>query len=342
MRIGVNFTPKEKHFDQDNFTERWIEYCRIHKVSYKLVNAYDNDIINQLEDCSAFMWNHNQGKYQDLLFAKQLLFALEQKGIKVFPDFKTGWHFDDKVGQKYLLEALDVPFVSSYVFYTKDEALKWIKTVQFPKVFKLRGGAGSSNVKLIKSKREAKHIIQKAFNRGFKPFDSRRYFKEKLRLFKEGKDNKGLLKGIYGILFSRKMQRLRPVQNGYVYFQDFIPNNKYDIRVVIVNNKAFAIKRLVRKNDFRASGSGNIIYDKSQIDERCVSLSFRINESLSAQSIAFDYIFDSNNNPLIVEISYGFKAKVYDDCEGYWDEYLKWYPGKFDFCGWMVEMMTDK
>ncbi len=74
---------------------------------------------------------------RDILFAKQLLFSLEQSGIIVFPDFNTGWHFDDKVGQKYLLETIDAPLVPSYVFYSKKEALEWDEQTNFPKVFKL-------------------------------------------------------------------------------------------------------------------------------------------------------------------------------------------------------------
>ena len=41
------------------------------------------------------------------------------------------------------------------------------------------------------------------------------------------------------------------------------------VRVIVINDKAFAIKRMVRKNDFRASGSGIIEYDKENLtDER--------------------------------------------------------------------------
>ena len=96
-----------------------------------------------MDDCDALMWHHFQTNPKAILFAKQLLFALEQSGKKVFPDFRTGWHFDDKLGQKYLLEAIDAPLVPSYVFYDKKEALEWVQKTDFPKVFKLRGGAGS-------------------------------------------------------------------------------------------------------------------------------------------------------------------------------------------------------
>lgn len=172
MKIAIHHKPH-------SFSERWIEYCKEKGIPYKIVNAYDSDIVKQVEDCDAFMWHHHHADYRDALFAKQLLYSLETGGKKVFPDFHTGWHFDDKVGQKYLLEAIGAPLVPSYVFYTKQEALDWVDKTSFPKVFKLRGGAGAANVRLVHSKSEAKKLIRKAFGRGFTQFDGWGYFKEK-------------------------------------------------------------------------------------------------------------------------------------------------------------------
>jgi hypothetical protein len=107
-----------------------------------------------------------------------------------------------------------------------------------------------------------------------------------------------------------------------------------------VDSKAFALKRMCREGDFRASGGGRIIYDKNQIDERCVKIALETNKKLKMQSVAYDFVFDENNNPLIVEISYGYAAHAYDICEGYWDENMIWHEGQnFDFCGWMVEQI---
>lgn len=324
---------------EGSFSERWIAYCEKNNISYKIVNAYESDIIKQVVDCTAFMWHHySDSDYKDALFAKQLLFSLEKRGMKVFPDFNTTWHFDDKVGQKYLLESIDAPFVKSYVFYTKKNALNWIETTSFPKVFKLRSGAGSMNVRLVRNKVHAKRLVQKAFGSGFSQLNRIQYFKDHLRRWREGKDKLGLLKGITRLVISSEYSRMISKEKGYVYFQEFIPNNSFDIRVVVIGDKAFALKRMTRKGDFRASGGGNFIYDKNQIDERCVKIGFSVNEHIKSQSVAYDFIFDSNNNPLIVEISYGFAMKAYDECEGYWDKELNWYEGeKFDFCGWMVE-----
>jgi glutathione synthase/RimK-type ligase-like ATP-grasp enzyme len=327
------------HHDKDSFSDRWIEYCRKNHIEYKIVNCYDSDIVVQLNDCDCLMWHHHQGKYKDVLFAKQLLYSLEISGKKVFPDFNTCWHFDDKVGQKYLLESISAPFAPAYVFYTKHEASDWIQKTSFPKVFKLRGGAGSSNVKLVRTKRDARKLIKKAFGKGFPQFNSLNNLNEKIRVYKEGRGTLfSLLKGFGRLLISTEYSRIRGREKGYVFFQDFMPNNPFDIRIVVVGNKAFGLKRMVRKNDFRASGSGNIIYNKEEIDERCVKIAFDVKEKLKIQSIAYDFVFDENNEPLIVEISYGYIAHAYDKCEGYWDKNINWHAGtNFDFCGWMIE-----
>ena len=321
------------------FAERWIAYCEKNNIAYKLVNAYDSDIVSQVKDCNAFMWHFYHKSYKDQLFAKQLLFSLQTAGIRVFPNFNTAWHFDDKVGQKYLLEAVGAPLVPSYAFYTKHEALQWINKTDFPKVFKLRGGAGAENVKLVHSKTEARKLVKKAFGQGFKQYNATSSIKERWRKYRLGKSGfKDVLKGIIRLIFPPDYARMISPEKGYVYFQNFIPNNNSDIRVVVVGDKAFALKRLTRKGDFRASGSGNTIYRKEEIDERCVKIAFEVNEKLKAQSIAYDFVFDKENNPLIVEISFGYSAPAYDHCEGYWTVDMQWHAGEnFDFCGWMVE-----
>ena len=86
-----------------SFSDRWIEYCKTSNIDYKIVNCYKNDIIGQVSDCDAFMWHFHHTDPKDSLFAKQLIYALSNSGKIVFPDFNTMWHFDDKVGQKYLI-----------------------------------------------------------------------------------------------------------------------------------------------------------------------------------------------------------------------------------------------
>lgn len=331
------------HHRAGSFSARWIEYCKKKSIEYKLVNAFDSDIINQIKDCDIFMWHHHHGRFEDVLAATKILFSLEQAGIRVFPDFNTGWHFDDKVAQKYLLEAIDAPLVPSYVFYNKKDAKTWAKKTTYPKVFKLKGGAGASNVKLVKTQTEAFRLINQAFDKGFTQFDRLNNFKERYNKYKSGRDTLlGVAKGVGRLAMLPSFAKQQPKEKGYIYFQEFLPGNDCDIRVIVIGEKAFAIKRIVRENDFRASGSGNIIHLKSEIDLRCIEIAFDTSLTLKSQCLAYDFIFDLDDNPLIVEISYGFSVEVYIDCPGYWDSSLKWHEGDFNPYEWMVNQVKEQ
>lgn len=263
--------------------------------------------------------------------------------MRVFPNFKSNWHFDDKVGQKYLLEAVNAPLVKSYVFYNKKEALEWAKNANFPKVFKLKGGAGSTNVKLVFNVNQCGRLIKKSFGKGFPTVNKIQNLKERVRLYRNGKTNiAGLIRAVGKLFFTPEYQKHFANESGYVYFQDFIPNNFFDIRVIVVGDKAFGLKRFVREGDFRASGSGYISYDKKEIDLRCVEIAFKTNDKLKSQSIAYDFVFDEENNPLIVEISYGFAMVAYDKCEGYWDNNLEWHKESFKPQYWMIENLITE
>lgn len=325
------------HHNLHSFSERWINYCEKEKIEYKVVDAFDSNIMEQLKGYDVFMWHHHHAQYKDVLTAKRILFALEHSGIKVFPDFKTAWHFDDKVAQKYLLEAIDAPLVPSYVFYDKKQALAWAKNTAYPKVFKLKGGAGATNVKLVRSYAQAVKLINKAFGHGFAQFDRLNNFKERFNKFKNGKDTFiGVVKGFARLFFIPEFAKQQSAEKGYIYFQEFIPNNDSDTRVIVIQDKAFAIKRMVRENDFRASGSGNIVYDENEINKNCIKLAFEVSNKIEASCIAFDFVI-YNGKPLIVEVSYGFSSSAYDYCPGYWDEDLIWYESIFNPQEWMIE-----
>lgn len=330
------------HDSTSGFHPRWIAYCKECNIPFKRVNCYANDLINQLEGCKGLMWHFSQNNPKDIVIAKQILFALEHTGFKVFPDFRTAWHFDDKVGQKYLLERVEAPIVPSYVFYDLSSALQWVEKTSFPKVFKLRGGAGSANVRLVHTCEQAKKLVRRAFGRGFANYDAWGSLKERCYKYRSGKSTlKEPLKGIFRLFKPPNFTKSLGREFGYVYFQDFIPNNDSDTRIIVINGKAFGLYRYVRKGDFRASGSGNFAYERDLFDKRCVKIAFDFAKKLDLKCVAFDFVFSERNKPLIVEISYGFIKEVYDPCPGYWDKKLQWHEGKFNHEGWMVEVLIQ-
>ena len=321
------------HHREGSFSDRWINYCEQHSISYKIVDCYATDIINQLSDCDGLIWHWNQNSYKAFLCARQITQSIEKKGIKIFPNTNTSWHYDDKVGQKYLLEAVEAPMVKSYIFYTKNEALKWLNSTTFPKVFKLRGGAGSVNVKLVKTYNSGRKLIRKAFSSGFSPINKLSMLSDRFWVLKRDKNYHafiGILKGLYRCLFPEDFIKFTSKQKGYVYFQEFIPDNTFDTRLVVIGNKCIAVRRYCRDNDFRASGSGLKGYERELFDEQMVKIAFETTKKIGAQSLAFDFII-KDSNPLIIELSYCYTmGSFYDDCQGYWDENLRWHKEKIN------------
>lgn len=319
MKIAIHPTP-------GSFSDEWLAYCREHRIDVKTVDCFAADIVEQVRDCDGLMWHWPHWDTKAAQFARQLTYALEQAGREVFPDSRTCWHYDDKVGQKYLLEAVGAPLVPSVVFYDKPSALAWIERAEFPKVFKLRRGAGSANVFLVPSKRRARRLVRRAFGRGFPAVSRTSLFKDRLWHLRRDKDPQalaGLGKGLARLAVPTEIERATPPDRGYVYFQDFIPGNAFDLRIVVIGGRAFGFKRLVRSGDFRASGSGLIAYAKEDIDPAAVALSFELSRKLGTQCLAFDYIF-KDGRPLLTEVSYAFLPDAFGPCPGYWDEALSW------------------
>ena len=72
-------------------------------------------------------------------------------------------------------------------------------------------------------------------------------------------------------------------EKGYVYFQEFIPNDGFDLKIVVIGDKLSFIGRKIRKDDFRASGGGDLFYDKNLVTQNVISSAFSTNDKLGLQ-----------------------------------------------------------
>ena len=314
------------HTKTGNFAAGWVEYCSIHAIPFREVDCFADDIIDQLQGCTVLMWHWEHHDYRAILFARQLIASVEAMGVRVFPDTNTCWHYDDKVGQKYLLEAVGAPLVPSHVFYHRDAAMAWLDQANFPLVWKLRGGAGSQNVRLVRDLNEARRIVGRSFGAGWRP-DRLHALRERLWQFRKMPSFRNFVdigRGLVRAVMPHEKHRNQPTERHYVYFQEFIPSNDSDIRVIVIGGRAFAIRRMVRTGDFRASGSGVLKFDRIDIPEECVAIAFRVTKAISSKSCAFDFVRDSSGWR-IVEISYAFTAPAYTGCPGWWDQDLNWH-----------------
>lgn len=320
--IGIHDRP-------GSFSYRWIKDCTEKGIAFRFVDCLASDIVRQCEGLDAVLWHWSQSSPNELLVARPIIVALEQMGVLVFPSIATCAHFDDKVAQKYLLEAIGAPLIPTWVFLDRKEAMKWIGTATWPKVFKLRCGAGSSNVRLVRSKAEAKALCRQAFGGGF-PAVSGYLADLQTRLHKTQTSQQfweKVRRVPLAALRNLTLRRQMPRQRGYLYFQEFLPHNAFDTRITIIGDRAFGYQRLNRPDDFRASGSGNPSYEHDRIDKRCVEIAFKVADRLATQSLAFDFLFNLQQEPMIGEISYCFVASMVHACEGQWDHQGTWHAG---------------
>lgn len=322
-----------------SYSDYWINYCKKNRIDYKAVCPYDTDIIQQVQDCDIFLWHYHQSNSKDILFAKQLLFSLEMSGKVVFPDFKTGWHFDDKLGQKYLFESLGINAAPAYAFFDKKDAYAWAERTSYPKVFKLRRGAGSSNVMLAKNVKQAKRYINKVFTSGYKQFRYWDYINDRYRQYKSGTLSAYKLVRSFGVFLLRnRYSKIAGKEIGYAYFQNFIQNDGFDYRVEIVGNKAIAMVRYCRKNDFRASGGHNDHFEKDLIPEDVIKTAFEIVEKLGMTACALDLVRDNKTKKLfLVEVSYCYGVDPDEFEHGFWTKDAIFHNEEFCGIDWIIE-----
>ena len=313
MTFTIAIQPDEVIFPnglRQSFSDRWIAKARELGHEVRIVDVYRNDIIEHLRECDGFMWRFPHAPFPRL-FAKRLLAVAEKGlGLVVFPDWNTAWHYDDKVAQRYLLEAAGIPIPKTWVFWKREDALNFCRSAKYPLVIKLAGGASSQNVRLLKDSTEAEYWINQLFYSGVfsleRPTSTNlREIAKRLRpsarlLLKDRHPNPGYF---------------FELQKSYLMVQEFIPDNPYDTRIAVIGNRAFGLRRFNRPNDFRASGSGNWDYDPDKVDLQAVRLGLRVAARLGMHTIFMD-VLKRGEERLVTEISYTAPSQQFP---GYWE-----------------------
>lgn len=318
----------------NGFARDWPAAAARLGMEVRRVDAYRPTLWRDLEGCDALLWSLNQDDPRDLAHARSILHAAALSGVRVFPDHATAWHFDDKVAQKYLLEAVGAPLADTWVFFDRTEAMAFLNGATFPLVFKLRRGAGSLNVHLVRDAGEGRAWVARMFGRGVRTFPVREGIQRAARRGRQARPGAGHLASRAGRALRAVVRNLRhpQVERGYVLFQRFVPGNLGDVRVTVLGDRAFVFRRLVRPDDFRASGSGLLEFPGlDEVPRDMVAAAFEVTRAIGAQSLALDFVRDvGDGRPLLLEVSFAFVASVVARCPGYLNSRFEWTSGSFD------------
>lgn len=175
-------------------------------------------------------------------YLKDLMYFLNKK-CTIIPNYEILLAHENKGCQELVKIEKKIGNLSGNFFFDLDEA-----KLNLPKVLKTIDGAGSSGVFLIKNLSDLSKIKSKYFDVSIK----RKIIKAQRKF--------NLQEHEYQIYAYR--------HKGFSLFveQEFIPNLTNDYKVLVFGNRFYVLQRSVRKNDFRASGSGLFDFVKPSVE----------------------------------------------------------------------------
>lgn len=284
---------------------------RGYSIDYKVVNLEGYDWLQVVTPYDMIIWKPTyMGPRLTTQFHAKVYFLETYCKKLVVPNFKTIWHFENKIAQNYLFQIYKIPTPRTTISFDYYDAIKQLQSETFPLVFKEPHGAGSQNVKLVLNFKQAENIVINKFSQQLwmehKVRSSSRIIFLLSNLTKRWLWNK-ILQKVFKSEYST-----------FIYWQSFIPNNEADLRITVIGNRyAFGFWRKNRPNDFRASGSGRIDYQQI-VPEDILRYCVNINRELDFDSMAYDILF-SKNSFVIAEISYGYLDSAIYNAPGYYE-----------------------
>ena len=91
MKIAVHIN------DMDLFDKKWPDYLEKQGIDVIKVNLKHLDEFKKIKDCDGVMWHYMHSPL-DKQVAPKILSAIEEVyHIPVWPNYRTRWHFDEKV-----------------------------------------------------------------------------------------------------------------------------------------------------------------------------------------------------------------------------------------------------
>lgn len=162
FRAGIVRNAAEYH-------RHFVAACQEMGVPFVVLDLYRSDWLEAVQGAKvdmllfwpdAFLSSH-------ALMLKDRIWTLEsQLGVRVLPDSREVWMYEDKRRMAYWLSANEIPHSRTWVFYDEDEALGFARTCALPVVFKTAFGASASGVQIFRERGPLARMIRRAFRRG--------------------------------------------------------------------------------------------------------------------------------------------------------------------------------
>ena len=243
-------------------------YCETNGIEYHNYDIHASDWLDKAENLDVIFW-HVDSTPAALYEAQSKIYVLDKILKKIcFPSYHEIWQYEDKCRAHYLYQAYNLPCIPTISSNSKEESVKLSETIKYPVIVKTRTGAGSFGVKKIANKAQLKRYINQVFSQ----------------------------KGKYTLYPYER-------QKDYILLQEFIDDASYDLRVMLVGDKAYGYYRYPNKGDYRASGGGNEDHIRpTPID--VLKEAINVREALGSRVLGVDFLYSEKyKKHLIIEAS---------------------------------------
>lgn len=255
--------------------ERLKSYFEDYGYEVKFTRMANLDITNLELENTIFLYTSSEDldyKYKN--YIEDIVLGLEDRGALIIPGYKYLRANNNKVFMEILKKSrLNNDLTSHYYGSLEDVDFN---EITYPIVFKKAEGAISQGVALARNGLELKKIIKsQCATKNF-----RENIKDYLRKYK------------------RPGYTRESLHRNKFILQEFIPNLEFDLKILIFGDKYYIFQRPVRKNDFRASGSGvdNYIYgSKVEFPQEILNYASEIFTSLDLPNLSIDIAYNESD-----------------------------------------------
>lgn len=253
------------------------------KQGYKVLQMTYNDVLNhlsgkQLDGYHVVYTSSENIEYKE--YIKDIIYEVG-KSNTLIPRYEFLMCHEDKVYQEIMKKSYGIKSLDVKIYAAMKDLYKDIDQIEYPIVIKKCTGAGSISVYMAKERDELEKIAKKITK-------GRDYYEYYL---------KAVYKRIKGKLNEHYFEDEKYF--GRLILQQYVPNLECDWKVLVFGDKFYALRRQVRKNDFRASGSGRFAFEVP--DDKILDYAKEIFERMNTPFLSLDLCIDEKGRVYLIE-----------------------------------------
>ncbi len=281
--IGIHKDPTEYqgYGILGSYYLRYKRFLDFNCIPHKVLNLHREDWLDQCKDIDIVItaFTSEPSRLSELMAKVGILEQLHNKVC--YPSFRDLWSYEDKVRTYYLVKEYGFDHVETFITHDQAEAVDFATKAVYPLVSKIKTGSCSRGVELVHNRNQAMRIIRQNFGSG------------------------------------RKALWTYSLEKDYVYFQEFIQDATYDLRIFIVGDVIAGYRRRMKGKDFRASGAGFL--DRALFPDEALQMAIKLKEKWDTTILAVDFVDTENSRKhKIIEtsISFGLDYPEYLEQDG--------------------------